>query len=801
MAKYRVKLYFVHENEEQAARDAVAQQRIAGAEWTQGYVLGIVDEKEFPALAEQGLVIAPIEKLQRARRQPAPIPQVGSVEPPTHPETASLVASRPRPSTSAAAPARRRAAVRRLSTTSINRSPEQKIASSDPHRAQFYIVRFHGSLTEDRQQQLREKGLQPIERLSRNRYTLRLTPAQITPLAALPFVDAIRMYTEEDTLQTADPAPADATGKPIDGSAATPPPKWARQTCLYTARLHRGEDMQRVLTWLDSRGCKPLWVGDDEFRVALAENSRDLLALARLPETATVEQVVAPRLLDTHVRDILGIAPVADPPSGLEGEGQIIAIADTGLDDTHPGFAGRIIGIKAWGRPGDHSDPEGHGTHVAGCAAGDGSASAGEVKGAAPKAKIFFQSILDANGRLGGLPEDLGTLFAEAYAQGVRIHNNSWGAFSYAQYSINALSVDRFVAANPDMLVVIAAGNDGAGAPRANAKRGFIDWPSVASPAIAKNGLTVGASRSSRVTGGYANLTWGDTWSDRYPNPQIATDKISGDPECLAAFSSRGPSADLQFKPDVVAPGTDIAAARSKDAPLRKFWGAYPKNSKYGFMGGTSMAAPYVAGCAALVREWYVKKAGWPNPSAALLKATLINGTRRMNGWDANAMIAGEPNHHQGFGRIDMTTTVPNPAQPAYKLAFVDTWQDLNQALKPDGRLLWRVTVGAVTVGAEMTLRLCLVWTDPPRRGVQNTATLLVGAPNGKKYIGNSSAAATLSVAGAAQEPYNNVQVVRIPNPVAGDYTIAVIAGTLLEPPQHFALVVGGSLGSDLMPF
>lgn len=141
------------------------------------------------------------------------------------------------------------------------------------------------------------------------------------------------------------------------------------------------------------------------------------MALARLPEIATVEQVVAPRLLDTLAREILGIPRVADPPLGLEGDGQIIGIADTGLDGTHP-FAGRVIDIKAWGRPGpppDHSDPEGHGTHVAGCATGNGAASGGEVKGAAPKAKIFFQSILDANGRLGGLPEDLGDLFDEAY--------------------------------------------------------------------------------------------------------------------------------------------------------------------------------------------------------------------------------------------------------------------------------------------------------------------------------------------------------------------------------------------------
>jgi serine protease AprX len=213
-------------------------------------------------------------------------------------------------------------------------------------------------------------------------------------------------------------------------------------------------------------------------------------------------------------------------------------------------------------------------------------------------------------------------------------------------------------------------------------------------------------------------------------------------------------------------------------------------------MGGTSMAAPYVAGCAALVREWYAKQAAWPEPSAALLKATLINGTSRMKGWDAIAKLEGDPNHHQGFGRIAMASTLPNPTNPALKLVFVDTWQDPGKALQRDARPRWRMTVKA---GGEVPLRLCLVWTDPPGRGIWNTATLLVEAPN-KKYIGNSGAAATLFVAGASQEPYNNVQAVRIEKPLAGDYTIAVTAGTLLAPPQHFAFVISGNLDSNLIP-
>jgi hypothetical protein len=81
----------------------------------------------------------------------------------------------------------------------------------------------------------------------------------------------------------------------------------------------------------------------------------------------------------------------------------------------------------ARGRKNLADDPVGHGTHVAGSVLGDGSASSGQYKGIAPKASLFFQSLLDSNGDLGGLPLDLNDLFLEAYQGGARIHNNSWG--------------------------------------------------------------------------------------------------------------------------------------------------------------------------------------------------------------------------------------------------------------------------------------------------------------------------------------------------------------------------------------
>jgi serine protease AprX len=245
-----------------------------------------------------------------------------------------------------------------------------------------------------------------------------------------------------------------------------------------------------------------------------------------------------------------------------------------------------------------------------------------------------------------------------------------------------------------------------------------------------------------------------------------------------------------------VAPGTDIAAARSSQAPLYKFWGAYPNNPHYAYMGGTSMAAPYVAGCAALVREYFRKHAGWATPSAALLKATLINGAQRLMGCDAVAPLSGEPNFHQGFGRVDMAATVPNPMSPNLKLEFADTWKTPSLVFQDTGqRLRWQVNVGAT-----LPLRVCLAWTDVPFRGLQNLLLLLVDDASGEKFVGNCDAAATLKISGMTADPNNNVQVVRVQKPRAGFFTIAVTATNLLQPPQAFALVVTGDLQSPLSP-
>ena len=495
-----------------------------------------------------------------------------------------------------------------------------------------------------------------------------------------------------------------------------------------------------------------------------------------------------------HVaRVLLGIDPAANPGAGMieTGAGQVVGVADTGLDQTHLDFQGRIAGVSALGRSNDATDPHGHGTHVAGSVLGSGAASNQKYRGAAPAARLFFQSLLDSNGKLGGLPLDLNDLFDEAYQQNARIHNNSWGSAVGAEYTLNSQEVDEFVANKRDMLIVVSAGNEGQCATRVNSKIGMVDWLSIGAPASSKNALTVGASRSNRTAGGYSTITYGAAWPGSFPDNPIAKETVSGSPDGIAGFSSRGPCTDRRVKPDVMAPGTDILSAKSKLASLVKFWGPGPQ-PEYAYMGGTSMAAPLVAGCAALVREYFITTRGHANPSAALLKATLINSTKKLPGADAVADFDIVPNMHQGFGVIHMPFAYPNPVNPALRLEFVDDWQTAAASFAGTGdRRRYEITVAAGT-----RFSICLVWTDAPGRALQNNLNLLVETPAAQKVAGNEK----LPMALGPVDQENNVEIVRFDAPAAGKYRIQISASNLLTASQDFALVVTGALTSPLTP-
>ena len=508
--------------------------------------------------------------------------------------------------------------------------------------------------------------------------------------------------------------------------------------------------------------------------------------LGGVPQISVVERFQYPTVDAQFVRAGLH-APAADAaaPGPTQGKGELIGVADTGVDRAHPDFGTRIREEVLLSTDPAVGDPAGHGTHVCGIIAGDGAASGHEILGVAPAAELFVQSLVDVSGRFSGIPVDLNDLFQAAYDKGVRIHNNSWGTLAGGLYTIDAHEVDQFVHEHPDFLIVIAAGNAGQ-QDGADGGLGRIALNSLYSPATAKNALSVGASCSPRTDGVYEGVSWRG-WTGRFPAPTfkvVADEPICGTRDVLAAFSSRGPTDESRVKPDLVAPGTAVVSPRSAaSSPTTPFAG---HGDKYCYMSGTSMAAPAVAASAALLRRWFIEKRDAPAPSAALLKAALINGCDWLERESVVDKTVGRPNFHQGFGLLNLDRVFP---KDVFEMAFEDIASSAANALMADQpeRAVWR---RRVTCHSDTRLSVTLAWTDPPAHGLQHNLDLVVVDSSRTPHLGNEQ---LLRAPWQKFDRTNNVEQVAF-DARAGVYVVQVTAQNTLFGPQGFAVVATGDI-------
>ena len=230
------------------------------------------------------------------------------------------------------------------------------------------------------------------------------------------------------------------------------------------------------------------------------------------------------------------------------GKGNGVCILDTGIYE-HIDFTGRIwtfydfLDFKR--RP---YDDNGHGTHVAGLVAGDGTASMGKYRGAAPGCGIIALKVLDRYGN-GSQDDVLRALrWIREYRQQYRIRvvNISVGTTCNSKRNHARLleSVEQLW--DEGVVVVTAAGNQG---PRPG---------SITAPGRSKKVITVGSS-----------------------------DLLEG----RSAISGRGPTAECVCKPDIVAPGNKIMSC----VPGKPY--------SYGVKSGTSMSTPLVTGAIACALE------------------------------------------------------------------------------------------------------------------------------------------------------------------------------------------------------
>ncbi|MFF4617621.1 S8 family peptidase [Nonomuraea jabiensis] len=285
---------------------------------------------------------------------------------------------------------------------------------------------------------------------------------------------------------------------------------------------------------------------------------------------------------------------------GFDGKGVKVAVLDTGIDAGHPDFAGRILAGENFSDSAGIADRVGHGTHVASTIAGAGPT----YKGVAPAASLLVGKILADNG-LGDWSWAISGM-EWAAAQGADVVNMSLGTCcgngtDPMSQALNELTKKY------GTLFVTAAGNE-------------ADPLTVSVPAAADEALAVGA-----------------------------VDKETG--TTLADFSSKGPRLDdAAVKPNIVAPGVDIVAARSSVSSLP----GIPGDDKYTTFSGTSMATPHVAGAAAILAQQHP---GW---RAAELRDALTSTAVRDDGHNW---------FEQGSGRVDVARAV---TQNVFATSVVD---------------------------------------------------------------------------------------------------------------------------------
>lgn len=460
-----------------------------------------------------------------------------------------------------------------------------------------------------------------------------------------------------------------------------------------------------------------------------------------------VQGFAAPVLADDRSAEIIGSSPLLVPgiitPPGLSGQGQIVGIADSGLDkgsmsdihpdlQTEPGAIPKVI-LRSYTDRGSADDPNGHGTFMAAAIAGTGKASDGKYKGIAPGARIYFQALLDKNNNI-KIPDNISDLFSPAYSAGVRIHVDGWGGGSNT-YSSNTADIDRFVYQHPDFLPVFSAGNSG---PVSS---------TLTTQANSKNALVIGSSQV----------------------PRPAFDPNSNYADQADDTSSLGPTADGRIKPDLLAPGSSLISACSSLLESN-----FTANSAYTCMGGSSMAAAVAGGALALLREQLNSQFKLTDPSSALMKALLINGARSADG---NIK-------EQGYGILDSAGTALALKEGTFK--FSDAKTELKEGASQEYKF--------EVEDPSMPVKITLAWTDPA--GVNGASTSLVNNldltvkdPAGTIYYGND-----FSGQGKV-DVINNVEQVAIKTPKAGEYTITVKAGQIgYGTGQDFALVYGQAL-------
>jgi hypothetical protein len=578
----------------------------------------------------------------------------------------------------------------------------------------------------------------------------------------------------------------------------------------------------------------------------------NLARIAARPDVISIQPYATPRKLCERQDQIVAGNLSGSVPSGpgylawlgSKGFSQSqftnfsVDVSDSGIDDgtTHPNhfglYAGGIISsansrviynrLEGTANPGSTlAGCDGHGNLNAHIVGGyDNNSGAGVFEdssgyhfglGVCPFVSLGSSVIFDPTNFTSPIYEDL---MSQAYEDGARISNNSWGDSGGGEdslYTLDSQEYDALVrdaqpagspypaAGNQEMVIVFAAGNDGP------------DAKSVSPPATGKNIISVGAAENVQAFGG--NNDGADLGG--------TTDAQADDANAVAYFSGEGPCSDGRQKPDLVAPGTHVSGGAPQAAnpgPDGTALACYLDNTTntigvdggsdnsfffpdtgqqfYTASTGTSHATPCVSGGCALLRQYFINQ-GWTPPSPAMTKAWLMNAARYLTGAYADDTLWSPS---QGMGEMNLGTAFDGTSRFLRDEVAGDMFTASGQT---------RVFSGVVANATE-PFRVTVAWTDAPGSttgAAYNNDLDLTVTVGGATYKGNVFSGANSTTGGSADR-YNNVESVFLPAGVSGDYTVTVTANSInsVGVPggagavnQDFALVVYNS-GSAPVP-
>ncbi|MBD3368604.1 MAG: S8 family serine peptidase [Candidatus Eisenbacteria bacterium] len=629
-----------------------------------------------------------------------------------------------------------------------------------PGETSYYLVQLDGPPTDARKSAVATAGAELIAYLPDNTYIARIDGGDVPAVESHGSVSWVGQYHPAYKMS------------PLIGTHEFKDPRRAADSFL-TLMVRVFDDIDGTAKLIEAEGASIVETVDDGFQKLIVVRAAESIvpALARIRNVWWIEEKPEFYLMNDTTKWVVQSNATNQTPvwdKGLHGEGEIVAVMDSGIDynscwfrdgGATPGPSHRKVidySLYGGGLAYDGCDI-GHGTHVCGTLAGDQSyVNPGnyDYNGMAYEAQLVMQDIgaddewSCTSGSI-QVPSSCAAAYTDAHNLGARIHSNSWGGTDNT-YDSYCVTLDNFMWANPDFLIVFAAGNSGPSS------------STVGFPGTAKNCLTVGATRRP---------------------PQQDT---------MAGYSSRGPAFDSRIKPTVVAPGGEAGYSYINSAD--NDMGNPPAqtcNVASSPFQGTSMATPCISGLAALTRQYF--REGWYpygtptsgeefSPSAALMKAMILASGTDMATQDI-------PNGNEGWGRALLDDVLYFEGD-ARELKVEDFAAGVSQG----GEETFEFSIDNGTIPVEVVL----VWTDYPATSgasvaIQNNLDLEVDCPGGVTFKGNVFLNGE-SVGSGSADSRNVEEVVLVKSAPLGTYTVRVKGTTVPHGPQPFAVVITGGI-------